>query len=297
MPIENTPRQLIALAERRFREADLCYGHGTDNPLDEAAFLVLGALELPFDTEDERLDEQLDQQRLSLIQDLLERRVRERVPVAYLINCAWFCGFSFYVDNRVLIPRSPIAELIEERFSPWMPEVTQPAILDIGTGSGCIAIACAYAFPDARVDAVDLDAGALAVAAGNIERHGMEDRIRLIRSDLFDQLGDRCYDLIISNPPYVGTGGMDNLPMEYSHEPVAALCGGADGLEVIRRIMERAGAHMNAHGLLVVEVGAAQGEVSVTFPDLPFLWLDFERGGEGVFLLSAEDLSCSVNPE
>jgi len=269
----------------------LHYGHGTDNPFDEAVYLVLGALGIPFDSDDSILDAELEDSKVQSVHDLIRRRIREHIPVAYLINEAWFCGLSFYIDERVLVPRSPLAELIEEKFSPWMPAVDIPRILDIGTGSACIAIACAHAFPDALIDAVDIDSGALAVAGINVERYGMADRIRLIRSDLYEKLGDARYDLIVANPPYVGREELTMLPEEYSHEPVTGLYAGKEGLDVVERILQQSGSHMNKNGILVVEVGNGQDAVARNFPHLPFIWLDFERGGEGVFLLTSRDLA------
>jgi len=288
-----TPRQLIRLAEQRFRQADLWYGHGTDNPYDEAVYLVLGALGLPFDVEEEELDEPLENSRVQHIQNLIAGRTEKYIPVAYLINEAWFCGLSFYVDKRVLIPRSPMAELIEEKFSPWLVQRERPCILDIGTGSACIAIACAHAFPEAKVDAVDVSEDALAVACMNIERHKVSNRVHLIQSDLYENLDGNRYDLIIANPPYVGPREYAELPAEYHHEPGAALLGGADGVDVVRSILSQSDSYLNDGGILVVEVGNGQDAVAEAFPQLPFTWLEFERGGEGVFLLTAGDLKKS----
>lgn len=286
-----TPRQLIQLAEQRFRKSELYYGHGTDNPHDEAVYLVLGTLGLPFDIKEEELDEPLEKIKVQHIQNLVARRAVERIPVAYLINEAWFCGLSFYVDKGVLIPRSPMAELIEEKFSPWIVQRERPCILDIGTGSGCIAIACALAFPNAVVDAIDVSKDAIAVARGNIERHKVADRVHLLQSDLYENLDGNRYDLIIANPPYVGSREFAQLPAEYHHEPGVALLGGEDGLDVVRNILAQSGLHLTDGGILVVEVGNGQDAVAESFPQLPFTWLEFERGGEGVFLLTAEDLA------
>ncbi|MEJ2760046.1 MAG: 50S ribosomal protein L3 N(5)-glutamine methyltransferase, partial [Gammaproteobacteria bacterium] len=224
------------------------------------------------------------------VRDLAEKRITQRVPVAYLVNKAWFCGLPFYVDERVLIPRSPLAELIEERFSPWLSEEEVKRILDIGTGSGCIAIACAMAFPHAEVDAVDADEYALEVARENIARyHDMTDSVHALRSDVFESLADRRYDLIVANPPYVSETELEKLPPEYRHEPVSALVAGEDGLDVVRRILAGARDHLTDHGVLVVEVGHGRDAVVEAFPQLPFIWLDFELGGEGVFLLTADN--------
>lgn len=286
-----TARQLVEKAEEQFRKAGLYYGHGTDNPHDEAVYLVLGALGLTFGASAWQLDKPLDCVSVELVRSLITRRIRERMPTAYLIHQAWFCGLCLYVDERVLIPRSPLAELIQDGFAPWMIHRDDISILDIGTGSGCIAIACALAFPDARVDAVDVNEDALAVARMNIERHQVTDRIRLMQSDVYENLGDIRYDLIVANPPYVGTREFAELPREYRYEPEAALRAGEDGLEVVRSILEQSGRHLTGEGILVVEVGAGQDIVAGAFPRLPFTWLEFEHGGEGVFLLTANDLA------
>jgi ribosomal protein L3 glutamine methyltransferase len=286
----DTPAGLIDWLEQRFRDADLCYGHGTDNPGDEAAYLVLAALNIPFDAGAEQLNRRLDPGEIERIRELAEQRISRRRPVAYLVNKAWFCGLPFYVDERVLIPRSPIAELIEDRFSPWVQEEEVQRILDIGTGSGCIAVACAMAFPEAAVDAVDEDEDALEVARINVENHDLSDSVRLIHSSLFEGLAGERYDLIVANPPYVGATAMADLPEEYLHEPGAALAAGPDGLDVVRRILREAREHLTAHGVLIVEVGDSRDAVMDAFPDLPFTWLEFERGGDGVFLLTDEQL-------
>ena len=286
----DTPAGLIDWLEQRFRDADLCYGHGTDNPGDEAAYLVLAALAIPFDAGDEELNRRLDRAEIERIRELAEERITRRKPVAYLVRQAWFCGLPFYVDERVLIPRSPIAELIEQRFSPWVWEDDVKRILDVGTGSGCIAIACALAFPEAAVDAVDVDEDALAVARINVENHDLADCVRPIHSNLFDALAGRRYDLIVANPPYVSAAEMLDLPEEYHHEPEPALAAGPDGLDVVRRILKEARAHLTEHGVLIVEVGDSRDAVTDAFPELPFTWLEFERGGDGVFLLTADQL-------
>ena len=251
---------------------------------------MLRALGLPFDTADAVLDRPLGEQQQSYLRDLIERRINERMPVAYLINEAWFAGMPFYVDQRVLIPRSPLAELIESGFTPWVNETEVDNILDIGTGSGCIAIASALAFPTARVDATDVEEGILEVAKKNIETYGLTDRVKLFNSIVFRNLPQRRYDLILSNPPYVNTGAMRDLPPEYGHEPVAALAAGGDGLTVVREILLECPDYLSDLGVLVVEVGDSQAAVIDAFPQLPFTWLEFEYGGEGVFLLTAEEL-------
>ncbi len=277
--------------EREFRAARLCYGHGTDNARDEAAFLVLRALGLPFDCAPEVLDEPVSQVQGRRLADLTRRRIRERRPVAYLLQEAWFAGLRFHVDERVLIPRSPIAELILDRFAPWLRGGRARRILDIGTGSGCIAIACAYAFPKATVDAVDVSPGALTVARKNVRLHRLQARVRCLRSDIFPALKDRTYDIIVSNPPYVPARTWRKLPAEYAHEPRLALECGHDGFDVVRRLLAGAARHLTRRGMLVVEVGAGQRALMRAFPRLPFVWPDFERGGDGVFLLQRADLA------
>lgn len=285
-----TPLALITWAHKEFEKAHLCYGHGTDNAYDEAVYLVLRSLGLEFDVPDEILNQTLDEKTAMKVMALANDRITLRKPVAYLINEAWFAGLPFYVDERVLIPRSPIAELIEERFSPWIEEDRVKRILDIGTGSGCIAIACALAFPGAVVDAVDISLDAEEVARVNVEKLGAGGRVNVLHSDLYQNLKGRRYDIIIANPPYVSTGEYMALPEEYRHEPVIGLEAGADGLDVIRRILMETKPHLNDHGILIVEAGNSQDAVARVFPDLPFIWLEFERGGEGVFLLTADSL-------
>jgi ribosomal protein L3 glutamine methyltransferase len=294
-PVKSTPeprtaRELIQHAARRFRTARLHFGHGTDNALDEAAYLVLGALGLPFDEDAGRQDALLPSERRRQVLELVERRIAERRPVAYLINRAWFAGLEFYVDERVLVPRSPIAELIEQRFRPWIEERQVRNIVDLGTGSGCIAIACALAFPRAAVDAVDTSAAALEVARRNVDLHDAGDRVRCVQSDLFEALDDARYDLVIANLPYVPAASMAVLPPEYRHEPRTGLEAGEDGLDVLRRLLDTAADHMNRGAILVGEVGEAQQTLMHAYPRLPFTWLEFERGGEGVFLLTEGDL-------
>ena len=290
--MSTTLRQLIDKAEQQFIRSDLYYGHGVDNALDEAAFLVLGALDIPFDVDTEQLNRGVSAAEQEHIRELIDIRINSRKPVAYLLNKTWFAGLPFYVDERVLIPRSPIAELIQGGFSPWIKAAQVNHILDLGTGSGCIAIACAAAFPGATVDATDISTDALEVAGVNCERHDLTARVNLILSDLFSALGDRKYDIIVSNPPYVPAEEMSALPEEYRHEPSHALAAGADGLDVVDRILPDAHKHMTAHGILVVEAGNCRAVLEAKYPRMPFVWPDLEHGGEGVFMLSGENL-CS----
>ena len=285
-----TPRQLIDWASKEFEASNLYYGHGTDNAYDEAVFMVLRSLDIPFDVADKLLNQPLDASAIDKVVALINERIRTRKPAAYLLNEAWFAGLPFFVNEHVLVPRSPFAELIAEQFSPWCDADNVKSILDIGTGSGCIAIASALAFPDAKVDAVDISADALAVARRNIERHELQQRVTLFQSDLFDEIKDRQYDLIIANPPYVDDEDMAALPAEYQHEPVVGLHAGQDGLDIVKRILESAADHLTERGVIAVEVGNSQHALSEQYPDVPFLWLEFEHGGEGVFLLTREEL-------
>ncbi|NKB38261.1 MAG: 50S ribosomal protein L3 N(5)-glutamine methyltransferase [Gammaproteobacteria bacterium] len=285
-----TPYQFILWAEQKFEDADLYYGHGTDNAYDEAAYLILRGLGLPFDLDDVDLNQELPAEKIEFLVELIRCRVEKRLPVAYLLNEAWFCGLSFYVDDSVLIPRSPIAELIADRFSPWCEVERVSSIVDIGTGSGCIAIASALSFPAARVDAVDISRDALAVAEENVRRHELSDRIRLIRSNLYESLAGQHYDIIIANPPYVDESDMDTLPEEYRHEPGLALAAGDDGLDIVRHILSDSREYMSDNGILVCEVGNSQEALMEAYPDYPFFWFEFEFGGHGVFLLTAAQL-------
>ena len=278
--------QLIDAVEQRFARSNLCYGHGAENALDEAAYLVLGALGLPFDLGWEQLREKVTAADEGRIRELVALRINSRKPVAYLLNQAWFAGLPFYVDARVLIPRSPIAELIHDRFSPWVKADEVTRILDLGTGSGCIAIACAEAFPGAAIDATDVDPEALDVARVNCQRHGLTERVNLFESDLFSVLGERKYDIIVSNPPYVSAREMAALPAEYRHEPSLALAAGPDGLDLVDRILPDAHRYLTPHGILVVEVGNTRAALEAKYPSTPFVWLEFEQGGEGVFLIT-----------
>lgn len=276
----------------RFANAALVYGHGTSNPTDEAAYLLFACLGLSHDEPELAYRRLVAADERERCEKLIARRIDQRVPVAYLVNEAWFAGLPFYVDERVLIPRSPIAELILEQFSPWVDARRVSRILDLGTGSACIAIAMAFAFPDARVDALDVSLDALLVAKRNVERHELSDRLRLMHSDFFSNLDpaiDR-YDLIVSNPPYVDAEDMSTLAEEFRHEPVLGLASGDDGLDSVRTILHDAPIYLNEGGVLVVEVGNSQAALNDGFPAVDFIWLDFEYGGEGVFLLTRDQL-------
>jgi ribosomal protein L3 glutamine methyltransferase len=281
---------LIEQGRRRLQRATLQYGHGTDNPGDDAAALAWHALSLPDDAADSVLRQRVPVAAQRKFRELLDRRIRERLPVVYLTQRCWFAGLPMYVDQRVLIPRSPIAELIERRFAPWVKTSRVRRILDLGTGSGCIAIACARAFPRASVDASDVSPDALEVARINIARHRLSRRVQAVSSDHFAGLRSRSYDIIVSNPPYVGRREFNALPAEYRHEPQQALEAGKDGLDSVRIILRDAAAHLRPDGVLIVEVGNTEAAVRRVFSGLPFIWLSFERGGGGVFLLGREQL-------
>ena len=287
----STVRDLLRFAVSRFDQAGLFFGHGTTNAFDEAAYLILRSLHLPIDRLDPFLDARLLPVEIKTVLDILRRRIEERLPAPYLTHEAWLGDFRFYVDERVIVPRSFIAELLREQLEPWVEDPKAiTSGLDMCTGSGCLAILMAFAFPNARIDAVDLSADALEVARRNIADYGLEEQISLIRSDLFTALQGRRYDLILSNPPYVNAPSMLALPEEYRHEPVGALASGEDGLEHVRVILREAPAHLNKRGLLVVEIGHNRDALEEAFPDLPFTWLETSAGDEHVFLLTREQL-------
>ena len=286
----STLRDYIRWAASRFTQARVSFGHGTITALDEAAALVLHTLYQPYNLAEAYLDTVLTMTERQAVINIIDRRINERIPAAYLTNEAIFAGLSFYVDDRVLVPRSPIAELIEQRFSPWVDEDQVERILDLCTGSACIAIACAYAFPEASVDAVDLSVDALAVAEINIENHQVSDSVTLYQSDLFKELPATLYDVIVSNPPYVCHEEWERLPQEFRAEPDMGFKGGHTGLDIVLRILVDADEYLSEQGILCVEVGSSAQTLQNTFPDVPFYWLDFERGGDGVFLLTAEQV-------
>ena len=276
--------------EQQFAEADLCFGHGTDNSWDEAVFLVLTIMQLPFDSGEEVLKKKPNKEQGRKILNLCQRRVEDRIPLPYLLHEAWFAGHKFYVDQRVLVPRSPLAELIENDFQPWLDASKIKTVLDLCTGGGCIGIATALQLPAAKVDAVDISEDALAVAEHNVKDFKLQDRVSLIASDGFANLVGKKYDLIISNPPYVDAEDIASMDDEFHYEPEIGLASGEDGLDFTRHILANAKQHLNAKGALVVEVGNSHYALAQAFPDLPFTWLEFERGGEGVFLLYREQL-------
>lgn len=283
-----TIRDYLRWSVSQFNEFGLFYGHGTDNAWDEAAYLILRSLHLPHDTHPSFYDATLTIKERDLLNKQLHRRVHERLPTAYLIHEAWFAEMAFYVDERVLIPRSPIAELIQQGFEPWIESEQVTDILDLCTGSGCIAIACAKAFPEAHIDASDLSHDALAVAKINVTRHEVEKHVTLYQSDLFDSLPMKQYDIIVSNPPYVDAADMAALPKEYHHEPSLGLQAGQDGLDIAIMILKNAHRYLKSNGILVVEVGNSETALTEKYPEIPFTWIEFENDSGGVFMLTAE---------
>ncbi len=279
----------LRYAMSTFQEAGLYYGHGTDNAWDEAVALTLHTLHLPHDINPAILHARLLPKEREKLIHLIEERVQKRIPVPYLTHEAWFAGLSFYIDERVLIPRSPIAELIQNRFEPWLATAPE-TILDLCTGSGCIAIACAKNFPDAKIDASDISADAIAVAKINLLRHQVEEQISLHEANLFESLPSKKYDLILSNPPYVSAVEMAEIPEEFRHEPTLGLAAGEQGLDVALRILKNASHYLKPEGSLIVEVGNSELALAAQFPELPFTWIDLENGGGGVFLLRASEL-------
>jgi len=287
----HTLRDWVRWSASCFNRNQLYYGHGTDNALDEALELVLATLQLDHDLPESYLDARVSRDEAGLLAERVLRRVEQRVPLAYVTGRAYFAGLEFIVDENVLVPRSPIAELILGGFQPWLGDVQVNSVLDLCCGSGCIGIACAYAFPEALVDLADISPSALDVASRNIDKHGLDDRVRAIHSDVFDGLDEERYDLIVSNPPYVSSAEMAALPQEYHQEPVLGLEAGADGMDVVSRILAGAADYLTPGGILVAEVGASADLLMARYPDVPFLWIDFEHGGDGVFMLTADQLA------
>ena len=286
-----TVRDWLRFAVSRFNEAQLFFGHGSDNAFDEAAYLILHTLHLPLDRLEPFLDASLTHHEGEQLKSIIERRVKERVPAAYLTHEAWLGEYRFYVDERVIVPRSFIAELLREQLAPWVEDAEAiHAAADICTGSGCLAILMAHAFPHAEIDAVDISKDALAVAKKNVADYGLQEQVRLVQSDLMSKLKGRTYDLIITNPPYVNAPSMAVLPEEYRREPELALASGEDGLAHIQRILADAPKHLNPGGLLIAEIGHNRDALEAAFPQLPFVWLDTSGGDEYVFLLRREDL-------
>lgn len=292
-PALRTVRDFVHAGAKRFRAARLVFGHGTTNAFDEAVYLTLHALRLPPDELEPHLDTPLTKRQSGRILTLFERRIRERAPAAYLTHEAWLGDFRFYVDERVIVPRSYIAELLREDLAPWLinPRKIRSA-LDLCTGSGCLAILLAHSFPRARIDATDIAADALRVARRNVANYQLENRINLLKSDLFSALAEKRYDLIVSNPPYVRAAIMRRLPPEYRREPRIALAGGTDGLAALRGILSQAARHLNPNGLLVAEVGHNRRQVEKAFPGLAFTWPETSGGDDCVFLLAREQLVC-----
>jgi len=288
-----TIRDYLRYVCSNFAESPLFYGHGTDNVWDEAVQLVMRTLHLPLENNTLFLDARLTLAERELILQRMRRRIDQRVPLAYILGEAWFMGMPFHVDERVLVPRSPLGELIQNGIQPWLGDREPGRILDLCTGSGCIGIGAATVFEDAEVDLSDLSTDALDVAAVNIDTHGLSDRVRTVQSDVFEGIEGR-YDIILSNPPYVDADDLADMPAEFHHEPELGLSAGDDGLEIAHRILARAADHLNPGGLLIVEVGNSWVALQDAYPDLPFTWLAFENGGDGVFLLTAEDLESAA---
>ncbi len=290
-----TVRDWLRYAVSRFSRAGLFYGHGTDNAYDEAAYLILHTLHLSPDTLEPFLDARLLDHERGSVRDVIERRVTERLPAPYITGEAWLRGRRFHVDNSVLIPRSPIAELLDEGLSPWIPDAVEvQAVMDMCTGSGCLAILAAQAFPMAQVDAVDLSEAALAVATRNVDDYGLQERVQLHRSNLFDAIPPRELDLIICNPPYVNADSMSALPPEYLHEPRMALAGGGDGMDLVRRILHDAPRYLAPQGMLLLEIGHEREHFEAAFPELEPLWLDTAEGHDQLLLLYRDQLAGTM---
>jgi ribosomal protein L3 glutamine methyltransferase len=282
---------MLRYAVTRFNYAELFFGHGSTNALDEAAYLILHTLKLPLDKIEPFLDAKLLPEEIEAIVHVIEQRCDERIPASYITHEAWLGTYNFYVDERVIVPRSFIAELIPERFSPWVndsDEVTD--ILELCTGSGCLAIMMADAFENAQVDAIDISGDALEVAQKNVDTYELNERVNLIQSDLYQNVPDKLYDLIITNPPYVNSNSMSKLPLEYKHEPQIALAGGTDGMDLVRKIVAGAAQRLKPNGILIVEIGNERVYAEEAFADLGLTWLSTSAGDDMVFLLTAEQL-------
>ncbi len=287
----STVRDLLRFAVSRFNQADLSFGHGSANAYDEAAYLILHTLHLPLDLLEPFLDARLSAAEIDAVLNVIERRATERVPAAYITQEAWMHGFRFYVDERVIVPRSFIGELLQDGLQPYVEDPEQEsAVLELCTGSGCLAILAAHAFPNADIDAVDLSAPALEVATRNVTDYKLDDRIALFEGDLYAPLAERRYDVIITNPPYVNAASMQELPAEYKHEPDMALAGGADGMDIVRRIIAEARNWLTDEGVLVVEIGNERAHVEAAFGGLDLVWLSTSAGDDNVFLIQAADL-------
>ncbi|NOZ09969.1 MAG: 50S ribosomal protein L3 N(5)-glutamine methyltransferase [Gammaproteobacteria bacterium] len=289
-PSLNTVKDFVLWGEKLFDDAGIFFGHGTDTALDEAIWLTLHALKLPVTDVEPHLDKVLNDREKTAINGLLHTRIKTRKPAAYLTGEAWFAGLPFYVDERVLVPRSHLAQFILERFTPWIDETRMHRALDLCTGSGCIAVALNHAFEDSQIDASDISEQALEVAQINFKTHRLNNRVHAIQSDLFSNLQGQHYDLIVSNPPYIEDERIDDFPDEYQHEPRLALSAGPLGLDIVNRIIAQAGDFLNDHGVLVVEVGYARTALEAAHPHLPFVWLETESVEAGVFLLEKKEL-------
>jgi len=286
----STLRDLIRWGVSQFNQAELGFAHGLPDALSEAVYLCLHALNLPPDFSADYFDCVLTGDEKQAVVESYQKRIKQRLPAAYITNEAWFAGLNFFVDERVLIPRSPLAEVIQRQFSPWIEPDYVLNIVDLCTGSGCIAIACAYAFEGAEVVGSDLSTEALEVAAINTGQHGLEQRVQLIQSDLYANIPQRPYDIIVSNPPYVSSEEMQTLAEEFSFEPASGLEAGEQGLDIVLPMLQGARDFLSDDGILVVEVGYTQPLLEECLPTVPFYWLDFEHGGDGVFLLTAQQL-------
>lgn len=290
----STVRDLLRYAVTRFNTEQLFFGHGSSNALDEAAYLILHTLKLPLDQLNPFLDARLLPEEIAALMRVIERRSKDRVPAAYITNEAWLGAYRFYVDERVIVPRSFIAELIPQHFSPWIQDPDAiTSVLDLCTGSGCLPILLADAFPQAQIDAVDISADALAVARRNVDDYQLQERIALVESDLYSAMPQRKYDLIISNPPYVNAGSMAKLPQEYLREPQLALAGGEDGMDLVRQIVAGAAERLTPEGVLVVEIGNERAFAEAAFPELELTWLTTSAGDDMVFLVTAEQLQLA----